>query len=45
MKIKLNSDDEKCDAISYTVIVGRSVFHGGNKYYPQIFLGECWHKL
>ena len=37
MKIKLNSDDEKGATISYTVIVVRSVFHGGNKYYPQCF--------
>ena len=28
------------------VIVVRSVFHDGNKYYyPQVFLDECLYKL
>ena len=36
MKIKFNSADD---------LVVRSVFHEGNKYYPQVFLDECLHKL
>ena len=27
------------------IIIVRSVFHEDNKYYPQIFLGECFCKL
>ena len=27
------------------VIVVRYVFHEGNKYYPNVFLDECLHKL
>ena len=27
------------------IIVLRSVFQEGNKYYPQVFLDECLHKL
>ena len=27
------------------VIAVRSVFHGGNKYYPQVFLVEGLYKL
>ena len=27
------------------VIVVRYVFHEGNKYYPNVFLNECLHKL
>ena len=27
------------------IIVVRFVFHEGNKYYPQVFLDECLHKL
>ena len=27
------------------IIVFRSIFHEGNKYYPQNFLGECLYKL
>ena len=25
--------------------VVRSIFHGGNKHYPQAFLDECLYKL
>ena len=42
MKIKFNSDD---DLPRYMIIVFRSVFHKGNKYYPEVFLNECLYKL
>ena len=49
MKIKLNSDDEfplnKTIEIHSMIIVVRAVFHESNKYYPQVFLDECLHKL
>ena len=41
MKIKSNSDDDvplkKTLELSNMVIVVRSAFHEGNKYYPQDF--------
>ena len=49
MKIKYNRDDDL--AVNKTlksrsmVIIVRSVFHEGNKYYPQVFLNECFYKL
>ena len=27
------------------IIVVRAVFHGENKYYPQVSLDECLYKL
>ena len=48
MKIKLNSDDNlplKAFKFYNMITVVRSVFHEGNNYYPQAFLGECMHKL
>ena len=42
MKIKFNSDD---DLPCYMIIVFRSAFHKGNKYYPEVFLNECLYKL
>ena len=27
------------------IIVVRSVFNGGNKYYPKVFLDDCLYKL
>ena len=49
MKIKFNSDDDlplkKYLKFCIMVIVARSVFHEGNKYYSQIFLDECLYKL
>ena len=49
MKIKFNSDDElslnKTIEIPSMTIVVRAVFHENNKYYPQVFLGECLYKL
>ena len=48
-KIKFNSDDElplnKTKEISSLIIVVRVVFHENNKYYPQVFLDECLHKI
>ena len=49
MKIKFNSDDElpqnKTIEICGMITVDRAVFHKSNKYYPQIFLDYCLHKL
>ena len=49
IKIKFNSDDElprlKAIKIISIVIVARAVFHEINKYYPQVFLDGCLHKL
>ena len=49
MRIKLNSDEElplnKTIAIPSMIIVIRAVFYENNKYYLQVFLDECLHKL
>ena len=49
MKIKFILVDElppnKTIEISSMIIVVTAVFHVNNKYYPQIFLDECLHKL
>ena len=49
MKIKFNSDDDlplkKTLELSNNIIVVKAVFHGGNKYYPQIFLDEYFYNL
>ena len=49
MKIKFNFDDDfplnKTLEIRNMVIVVRSIFHEGNKYYSQVFLDECLYKL
>ena len=49
MKITFKSDDDlplKLTIEFYNmVMVVRSVFHESNKYYPQMFLVECLHKL
>ena len=49
MKIKFNSDDElplnKTIESPMIAIVARVAFHENNKYYPQIFLDECLHKI
>ena len=46
MKIKLNLDDElplnKTIEIPSMIIVVRAIFHDNNKYYPQVFLDECF---
>ena len=48
MKIKFNSDDDsplrKTLDFCNMVIVVRSVFHEGKKYYPQVFSGKCLYK-
>ena len=46
MKIQFNADDEKKALKVYgIIIVARSVFNDGNKYYPQVFLDDCLYKL
>ena len=49
MKIKLNPDDnlplKKTLKLRYMIIVYRTVFHEGNKYYLQVFLDESLYKL
>ena len=48
-KIKFNSDDDlpltKTLRLYNMIVVVRSVFRDGNKYYSQVFLDECLHKL
>ena len=49
MKIKINSDDDLTPKetlrLHNMAIIIRSVFHEDSKYYPQVFLDECLHKL
>ena len=49
MKIKFNSDHDltlnKTLELPNMIIVVRSVFYEGNKYYPQVFLEVCLYKL
>ena len=49
MKIEFNQDGDlrlnKMLKLQDMVIVVRSVFLEGNKYYPQVFLYECLQKL
>ena len=49
MKIKFNSEDNltlnKILKLHNMIIVIRSVFQQGNKYYPQVFLDECLSEL
>ena len=49
MKIKFNSDDElplnKTIEIRNATIFVRAVNHENNKYYRQVFLGECLYEL
>ena len=49
MKIKFNLDDDlplnkRVKFINLTIIV-RVVFEEDYKYYPQIFLDECFYEL
>ena len=49
MKIKFNSDDDlhlnkRSRFINLTIIV-RTVFEEDCKYYPQMFLDECFYEL
>ena len=45
MKIKFNSDDKlplnKMTKVPSMITIVRAVFHKNNKYYLQVFLGEC----
>ena len=49
MKIKFSSSDDlplnKALKLHAMTIIIRSVFEENGKYYPQIFLDECLHKL
>ena len=49
MKIKFYSDGKfplnKTIEIPRMTIANRAVFHENNKYYRQVFLGECQYKL
>ena len=48
MKNKFNLDDElplNNNRICSTIIFVRVVFHDNNKYYPQVSLDDCSHKL
>ena len=49
MKIKFNSDDNlhlnKTLKLHNMTIIVRSVFEKDCKYYPQVFLDECFHEL
>ena len=49
MKINFDSDDNlplnKTTEIPSMITVVRAIFLKNNKYYPQIFLDECLHKL
>ena len=47
--IKFNLNEElrlnKMKEVPSMTIVVRAVFHGNNKYHPQIFLDESFYKL
>ena len=47
MKIKFNSDDDlslnKILKLQMLTTVVRSVFEENGKYYPQVFLDECFY--
>ena len=49
MKIKFNSDSKlplnKMIEVPSMIIDVRAVFHGNNKYYPEVLLDECLYKL
>ena len=49
MKTKFDSDDvlplNKTIEIFSMIIVVTAIFYENNKYYPQIFWGECLYKL
>ena len=49
IKIKLNSDNKlplnQTIEIPVMVIVIRAIFMKSSKYYPQVFLDECLHKM
>ena len=49
MKIKLSSDDDlplnKILKLHMLAIIVRSVFEEAGKYYPQVFLDECFYEV
>ena len=49
MKIKFSSDDElplkKAIEIPSMIMVVRAIFLENNRYYPQVFLDERYHKF
>ena len=49
MEIKFDSDDDlllnKKIEIHIVTIFVRAIFYEKNKYYPQVFLVDCLHKL
>ena len=49
MKIKFNSDDNlplnKMLKLHMLTVTVRSVFKKDGKYYPQVFLDDCFHEL
>ena len=49
MEIKFVSDDDLYELrmleLYNMILVIRSLFHEGNKYYPQVFLHEYLYKL
>ena len=49
MKIEFNSDNElplnKTIEIPTMIIAVRAIFYENNKYYSQVFWGECIYKL
>ena len=49
IKMKFNSDDDlplkKTLELYNMIIVVRFAFHEEKRYYPQVFLDECLHKL
>ena len=49
MEIKFNSNDDlllkKTLELCNMILAVRTVFHEGNKYYPQVFFNECLYKL
>ena len=49
VKIKFSPDDklplDKMIEIPKMTIAVKAAFHKNNKYYPQVFLDECLHKI
>ena len=45
MKFDLDDGLNKAMEIYNLTIVARAVFHENNKYYLQVFLGECLYEL
>ena len=48
MKIKFNSDDDlplnKIVKLGMLTIIVRSIFEEDGKYYPQVFLDDCFYE-